>query len=217
MKIGGTQLLGVGSQATSILRHLRTIAAAIFGPTRLVAFAALFLLSAPVVEAQTCDNSCFNPLIQPSPEPNPPAGGIPIDRAKPSNQTGLGTLLSPPIPIGGATAIQGSASYTYGVPMFSKPGRAGMGLNLGLYYNTHIWIPDAIGGMMMGFDRNTPGPGFQLNLGFLEWNPASNFPAGVLTSPDGAKHTLAIDVNNLVPNAPPPNNTSYHCANQICL
>jgi RHS repeat-associated protein len=217
MKLEKTVLLGPGGQTTSVVGQMRKIATAGFVSGLLLGIAVLFLLSAPVVEAQTCDKSCFNPLIQPSPDPNPPTGGILVDRAKPSNQTGLGTLFSAPIPIGGATSVQGSSSYTYGVPMFSKPGRAGMDMNLALYYNSHIWIPDATGGMMMGFDRNTPGPGFQLNLGFLEWNPASNFPAGILTSPDGAKHTLAIDVNNLVPNAPPPNNTSYHCANQVCL
>ena len=44
-----------------------------------------------------------------------------------------------------------------------------------------------------------------------------NGPNGILSTADGAKHTLTTDISNLVPNAPPPNNLTYSCANQICL
>src|SRR5260370_33427959 len=72
--------------------------------------------------------------------------------------------------------------------------------------------------MLMGFDRDTPGPGFQLNFGFLEWNPSPNGPSGILTTADGAKHTLSGDLNNLVPKpGPPPNNLWYESANLACL
>src|SRR5260370_20150907 len=102
--------------------------------------------------------------------------------------------------------------------MLSLPGRAGLDLNPTFHYTSHIWIPDAQGGMLMGFDRDTPGPGFQLNFGFLEWNPSPNGPSGILTTADGAKHTLSVDLNNLVPKpGPPPNNLWYECANLACL
>src|SRR5258708_11876121 len=101
--------------------------------------------------------------------------------------------------------------------MFNDSGRAKMDVKLGLFYNSHIWISDAAGGMMLGFDRSMA-PGFQLNFGFLEWNPSADGPSGVLTAPDGAKHTMSIDISNLVPKpGPPPNNLWYECANQICL
>ncbi|PYX90932.1 MAG: hypothetical protein DMG67_11860 [Acidobacteria bacterium] len=181
-------------------------------------FLALVLLAMPVVHAQikpVCDGDC-NPDTPPN--SSPPSGQVPVDRGMPSNQRGLGTVFSAATQTGGAATIQGSSSYTYKVPLHSLPGRAGLDLNLTLYHNSHIWVPDATGGMLMGFDRDTPGPGFQLNFGFLEWNPSANGPSGILTTADGAKHTLSVDLNNLVPKpGPPPNNLWYECANQVCL
>ena len=125
----------------------------------------------------------------------------------------MGTVYSAPIQTGGTTTLQGSSSYTYQVPMFHKPGRAGMDLDLTLYYNSHIWVVSGI--TMMGLDRNTPAPGFQLNFGYIEWNATTSDPAGTLSTPDGTKHVLDINLSDLVPNDSA--NTSFHCANQICL
>src|SRR5229473_7983216 len=144
-----------------------------------------------------------------------PNSGGDFDLAKPSNQTGLGTIFSAAVPTGGTTTLQGSGSYTYGVPLFRKSGRAGMDLDLTLYYNSHIWVVS--NGATMGADHNTPAPGFQLNFGFIEWTSWTGSVGGVVTTPDGSKHFLSNDISNMVPNAPPPNNTSYSCANLICL
>jgi RHS repeat-associated protein len=159
-----------------------------------------------------CDTDCNN-----NPDPGSASVQVSIDRAQPINQRGIASIFSAAATTGGTTTVQGSSSYTYKIPMYSLPGRAGLDLNLSLFYNSHIWLPDAQGGMLLGFDRDTPSPGFQLNFGFLEWNPSPNGPSGILTTADGAKHTLSVNISNLVPNAPPPNNTSYSCANQICL
>src|SRR5258708_16462659 len=180
--------------------------------------AALFL-AVPVVQAQNirpvCDGTDCHRNTPPSAPPS--NGSVPVDRGKRFNQTGLGNALSASVRKGGAVTVQGSASFGYAVAMFNGSGRAKMDVKLGLFYNSHIWISDAAGGMMLGFDRSMA-PGFQLNFGFLEWNPSADGPSGVLTAPDGAKHTMSIDISNLVPKpGPPPNNLWYECANQICL
>src|SRR6266436_541561 len=79
-----------------------------------------------------CDTDC-NPPTPPNPQPPPPPPphrGNAFYCPQPSNQTGLGTVFSATVTTGGAATVQGSSSYTYSVPMFAKPGRAGMNLNL---------------------------------------------------------------------------------------
>jgi len=174
---------------------------------------ATLVLAAPMAFAQiapNCDVDC-NP---PTPPNAPPTNGqIPVDRGKTFNQTGLGNVASATTETGGTTTVQGSSSFTYAVPLFDAHG-AGLDMKLALYYNSHIWIPDVNGGFMMGFDRNTPAPGFQLNFGFVEWNPSANGPAGIVSTPDGAKHSVAINVSNLVYDS---TYNTWRCANQVCL
>ena len=161
-----------------------------------------------------CDVDC-GPA--PTPTPTDPGGTTTTPSSftslsGQSDQRGFGNVRSAVAQTGGAVTVQGSQSYTYTVPIFSVPGRAGSNLNLNLYYNSHVWIQGSAG-MMMGIDRDTPSPGFQLNFGFLEWNPAPGAPNGVLSTADGTKHTLSILISDLVQD---PNTGLSSCINQVC-
>jgi RHS repeat-associated protein len=181
--------------------------------------AVFFGIAVPLQAQHTgiCTMDCANQDIRPSGYA-PQKGQVPVTRSLPPHQRGHGGVSSPGVSSGPTTAVQGSSSYTYTVPIrFAAPGR-GPDPSLTLFYNSHIWFPDAVGGMMLGWERDVPSLGMALNFGFLEWNPSPNGPAGILTTPDGAKHPLSTDVMNLVPEpGPPPNNLWYQCANQICL
>jgi RHS repeat-associated protein len=177
----------------------------------------LFLFVTYASQAQikpNCDVDCG-----PAPTPTPTdSGGTTTtpnsftSLSGQSDQRGFGNVRSAVAQTGGAVTVQGSQSYTYTVPIFSVPGRAGSNLNLNLYYNSHVWIQGSAG-MMMGIDRDTPSPGFQLNFGFLEWNPAPGTPNGVLSTADGTKHTLSILISDLVQD---PNTGLTSCINQVC-
>ena len=107
-----------------------------------VLVAGLFLVSASILQAQghvpVCDTDC----TPPGPNQGSPGVQVPADRGLPSNQRGLGNVFSAATTTGGTTTVQGSSSYTYKVPMYALPGRAGLDLNLTMYYNSHIWVPD---------------------------------------------------------------------------
>jgi RHS repeat-associated protein len=181
--------------------------------------AVFFGIAVPLQAQHTgiCTMDCATEDIRPSGYA-PQQGQVPVTRSLPPHQRGHGGVSSPGVASGPTTAVQGSSSYTYTVPIrFAAPGR-GPDPSLTLFYNSHIWFPDAVGGMMLGWERDVPSLGMALNFGFLEWNPSPNGPAGILTTPDGAKHPLSTDVMNLVPQpGPPPNNLWYVCANQTCL
>jgi hypothetical protein len=85
--------------------------------------------------------------------------------------------------------ILGSQSYNYVVPILSLPGRAGMDLNLNLYYNSRVWDIDTINGTAtFNADRDFPSYGFRLDFGFLEYDV--NNDQYILTDRDGTKHVL---------------------------
>jgi hypothetical protein len=68
---------------------------------------------------QDCGPKGCDPTIAPASAP-PPSTAVAIDRAKPSNQTGMGRVFPAAIPTGGAATLQGSSSHTYSVPQ-TKP------------------------------------------------------------------------------------------------
>jgi RHS repeat-associated protein len=85
--------------------------------------------------------------------------------------------------------VLGSQSYNYVVPILSLPGRAGMDLNLNLYYNSRVWDIDTINGTAtFNADRDFPSYGFRLDFGFLEYDV--NNDEYILTERDGTKHAL---------------------------
>jgi RHS repeat-associated protein len=148
----------------------------------------LFLLGcAPIAAvaqiASICDVTC-------APDPNGSTyGGTVAARPKLLNARGA----SSPIQATGGPQqvpmILGSQSYNYVVPILSLPGRAGMDLNLNLYYNSRVWDIDTINGTAtFNADRDFPSYGFRLDFGFLEYDV--NNDQYILTERDGTKHAL---------------------------
>ncbi|MFB3813667.1 MAG: RHS repeat domain-containing protein, partial [Terriglobales bacterium] len=86
--------------------------------------------------------------------------------------------------------MPGSESYTFNIPLLHLPGRAGMDLDLTLYYNSHVWTAtDAWPGaryVTFNVDRDFPGYGFRLGFGYLEAGDTFY----VLTESDGTKRKL---------------------------
>src|SRR6266700_46132 len=89
----------------------------------------------------------------------------------------------------GESTVVGSQSYNYVVPILGLAGRAGLDLQLNLYYNSRIWDIDIVNGTAtLNVDRDYPSYGFRLDFGYLEYDQASaNY---VLTEGDGSKHAM---------------------------
>src|SRR5215203_5696157 len=86
----------------------------------------------------------------------PPGGGSDPDfstaRIRPTNDTG-----EPGVDLG-------SRNFNWGLPLVSLPGRAGLDLNLGLYYNSLVWTKEG-SAIRFNSDRGFPGPGPGFTLG----------------------------------------------------
>jgi len=83
----------------------------------------------------------------------------------------------------------GSQSYNYVISILSLPGRAGLDLNLNLYYNSRIWDVDTSGGTVtFNADRDFPSYGFRLDFGFVEYDPTVD--EYIVTEADGTKRIL---------------------------
>jgi RHS repeat-associated protein len=151
-------------------------------------------------QAPVCDVTCTPNTSLPS------YGGAAAARGKPLNARGSGPLIAQtgivfkgpihggPIVKGkfpfGSTIV-GSQSYNYVVPVLSLPGRAGLDLNLNLYYNSRVWDVDTTGGTAtFNADRDFPSYGFRLDFGYLEFLADNTI---IMTKGDGTKVTL----NNL--------------------
>lgn len=146
-------------------------------------FVISLLNSAAAQRAPICDVTCTGdprssnylaifharPLV-----PNERGGGVPIQAS------------------GGPAIAQvelGSNSFNYNVPLISLPGRAGLNLNLVLYYNSRIWtVAPGSNSIAFNADRDFPSYGFRLDFGFIE--AASDGSSYVLTEADGSKHSL---------------------------
>lgn len=128
----------------------------------------------------------------------------------PENQRGLHSTFHKTVGTVGRTKfVAGSQSYTYAVPLFHIPGRAGQDLDLTLTYNSQVWssMGGSIGGVWgLNLDLDVPSPGFRLDYGMVEVSePQQNFvcagaPAGtpaaiVLIDADGSKHNLVPGAN----------------------
>ena len=86
----------------------------------------------------------------------------------------------------------GSRNFNWGTSLISLPGRAGLDLNLGLYYNSLVWTKD---GSFMKFnaDLGSPAPGFRLGLPTLQQrflNSQTGIYAYIMVSPSGGRVEL---------------------------
>lgn len=86
----------------------------------------------------------------------------------------------------------GSQNFNWSVPLVYLPGRAGLDLNLTLFYNSLVWTKD---GSLMKFnaDLGSPAPGFQLGFPKLQQrflNSQTGVWAYMLVTPAGARVEL---------------------------
>ncbi len=119
------------------------------------------------------------------PAGDPNFGGA---RTRPNNETGQpGEDL-------------GSQNFNWSLPLLSLPGRAGLDLNLTLFYNSLVWTKD---GTFIKFnaDLGTPAPGFKLGLPTLQQrftDSQTGTNAFLLVLPSGGRVKLVqIGASNL--------------------
>jgi hypothetical protein len=148
--------------------------------------ALLFVVSAALNslgQAPICDVTC-------SPDPNSPNyGGAVAARPRSMNARGSSSTIQANAGPGQAPMVVGSQSYNYVIPILSLPGRAGMDLNLNLYYNSRVWDVDTVNGTVtFNADRDFPSYGFRLDFGYVEYDPSAD--EFVLTERDGTKRSL---------------------------
>src|SRR5262249_1602617 len=92
------------------------------------------LLSVTTALGQT---QCFRTC---APDPGSPTYGGNIGaQSQPRNARGMGTSVVSVQKAGASTTVLGSSSYSYSIPILHLPGRAGLDLDLNLYYNSDIW------------------------------------------------------------------------------
>lgn len=146
------------------------------------AFAAV-LLSPSFASAQTlCFRTCAPDPSSPTYSTNTAADFTP------RNGRGFGNVTNPGHKAGNSTHILGSSSYSYGVPILHLPGRAGLDLDLTLYYNSDVWtFNGSNNSVTFNADRDWPSYGFRLDFGLLISSGGSYF----LIEADGSKHALA--------------------------
>ncbi len=149
----------------------------------LVSFATFTHAQGPV-----CDVTCTPNMGSPS------YAGAAAARAKMLNARGsLNPLAAKTLPlkVPKIATVIGSQSYNYTIPILSIPGRAGLDLNLNLYYNSRIWDVDTIGNTVtFNADRDFPSYGFRLDFGYVEKIGTSPNISYVVTENDGSKHQM---------------------------
>jgi RHS repeat-associated protein len=101
-------------------------------------------------------------------------------RGRPINETG-----EPGVDLG-------SRNFNWGMPLLHLPGRAGLDLDLTLFYNSLVWTRD---GSYMKFnaDLGSPAPGFHLGLPTLQQrflNSQTNIYAYMMVTPSGGRVEL---------------------------
>jgi RHS repeat-associated protein len=98
-------------------------------------------------------------------------------RTEPVNQTGKpGVTL-------------GSRNFNWGLPLVSLPGRAGLDLNVSLFYNSLVWTKQGTT-IQYNADHGTPAPGFQLGMPRLQQkflNTDANLYAYIMVTPSGGR------------------------------
>jgi RHS repeat-associated protein len=127
---------------------------------------------------------------------SPSYGGAAAARGKLLNARGSSNpLVTTTLPkrVPKAQTIIGSQSYNYVIPILSIPGRAGLDLNLNLYYNSRIWDIDNVNNTVtFNADRDFPSYGFRLDFGYVEKTGTGTNISYIVTENDGTKHQLAL-------------------------
>src|SRR5438034_91253 len=151
------------------------------------------VISSLAQNAPVCDITC-------SPDTGASGyGSVAAARPKLLNARGYSNRIAPKVtPLGMQASVVsangndtniGSQAYNYEIPVLNLPGRAGLDLNLSMYYNSRIWDVDTAGGTItFNADRDFPSYGFRLDFGFIEYDPAVD--EYILTEADGAKRAL---------------------------
>jgi RHS repeat-associated protein len=131
-----------------------------------------------------CD-SCYEPA------PNEPGGGDPEfsnARDDAANETG-----QPGVDLG-------SRNFNWSTPLVSLPGRAGLDLNLALYYNSLVWTRET-DIIQYNSDNGFPGPGFNLGFPTLQQqylDSESGLSAYMMITPSGGRvKMLQIGTSNV--------------------
>jgi RHS repeat-associated protein len=149
------------------------------------------LLSAAIAQAQSrpvCDVTCTPDGTSPS------YAGAVAARSKMTNARGFGNPLvakTLPLKVPRTETVVGSQSYNYVIPIVHIPGRAGMDVDLNLYYNSRIWDVDTANNTItFNADRDFPSYGFRLDYGFVEKTGTGLQGSATVTLNDGSKHLL---------------------------
>jgi RHS repeat-associated protein len=139
-------------------------------------------------QAPVCDVTCTPNMSSPS------YAGAAAARAKLLNARGSRNPLAAttlPFKVPKIATVIGSQSYNYAIPVLSISGRAGLDLNLNLYYNSRVWDVDT-GGNTATFnaDRDFPSYGFRLDFGYVEKVGTGANVSYIVTENDGSKHQM---------------------------
>jgi len=109
------------------------------------------------------------------------------------NDPNFSTARRRPINETGESGVDlGSRNFNWSLPLLSLPGRAGLDLNLTLFYNSLVWTKD---GSYIKFnaDLGSPAPGFGLGLPKLQQrflNSQTNIWAYMMVTPSGGRVEL---------------------------
>jgi len=90
---------------------------------------------------------------------------------------------------GGSGVNLGSRNFNWGLPIVTLPGRAGMDLDISLYYNSLVWTKQG-STILYNADHGTPSPGFQIGLPRLQvqyWDYDRNADAYIMITPSGGR------------------------------
>lgn len=150
-----------------------------------IALLPIFFLGTALTQTE-----CFRTCV---PNPSSPTYGTNAGaQFKPENARGTGRTTNPAQKAGAATAILGSQSYTYAIPILHLPGRAGFDLDLTLYYNSAVWTYNpANNSVTFNADHDWPSYGFRLDFGLLE--ATGDY---FLIEPDGTKHDVSNNTDS---------------------
>jgi hypothetical protein len=152
-------------------------------------FPAVALAQAPI-----CDATC-------QPDPQSPGYSNTLQvRTTAYNARGMRTPVARPAANSqvapAVSALPGSESYNYAIPILSLPGRNGLDLNLTLYYNSRVWTIDKTNlTATFNADRDFPSYGFRLGYGYMEYDSTNDIYT--LTESDGSKRQLAFVTTNI--------------------
>ncbi|HKR12490.1 MAG TPA: S8 family serine peptidase [Pyrinomonadaceae bacterium] len=122
-----------------------------------------------------------------------PLGGGGGGSFHPINDPNFSTARRQPINETGQAGVDlGSQNFNWSSPLLGLPGRAGLDLNLSLFYNSLVWTKD---GTYMKFnaDLGSPAPGFRLGLPVLQQrflNSLTGAFAYMMVTPSGRRVDL---------------------------